>query len=191
MWARLLVNERVTKEERRQSPGEEVANAVSAGAGLIAAIAGTPLLLAFGIQRGSDWTVSGAAVFAATTVWLYLASTVYHVLPRNRAKRLSRLFDHMGIFLLIAGTYTPFTNALINEHHECLALIAEENCVAAASCNHGMDLNFDNGLTHTSSPLILFPGMLRIILGFAREATVVSRTGSTITLVNSSNSSCA
>ncbi|HTD13627.1 MAG TPA: hemolysin III family protein [Chthoniobacterales bacterium] len=103
------MNERVTSEERRQSPGEELANAVSAGAGLIAAIAGTPLLFAFGTQRGSDWTVAGAAIFAATTVWLYLASTVYHALPRTRAKRLFRLFDHMGIFLLIAGTYTPFT----------------------------------------------------------------------------------
>ena len=103
------MNERVTSEERRQSPGEEVANAVSAGAGLIAAIAGIPLLFAFGTQRGSDWNVAGAAVFAATTVWLYLASTVYHALPRTRAKRLFRLFDHMGIFLLIAGTYTPFT----------------------------------------------------------------------------------
>jgi hemolysin III len=103
------MNERVTSEERRQSPSEEVANAVSAGAGLIAAIAGIPLLFAFGTQRGSDWNVAGAAVFAATTVWLYLASTVYHVLPPTRAKRLFRLFDHMGIFLLIAGTYTPFT----------------------------------------------------------------------------------
>jgi hemolysin III len=104
-----LLNEGVTSEERRQSPSEEVANAVSAGAGLVAAIAGIPLLFAFGTQRGSDWTVAGASVFAATTVWLYLASTVYHALPRNRAKRLFRLFDHMGIFLLIAGTYTPFT----------------------------------------------------------------------------------
>jgi hemolysin III len=103
------MSERVTSEGRRQSPGEELANAVSAGVGLIAAIAGTPLLLAFGIQRGSDWTVAGALVFAATTIWLYLASTVYHALPRTRAKRLFRLFDHMGIFLLIAGTYTPFT----------------------------------------------------------------------------------
>ena len=103
------MNERVTSEERRQSPSEEVANAVSAGAGLIAAIAGIPLLFAFGTQRGGDWTVAGAAVFAATTVWLYLTSTVYHVLWRTRAKRRFRLFDHMGIFLLIAGTYTPFT----------------------------------------------------------------------------------
>ena len=83
MWARGLMNERVTSEERRQSPGEEVANAVSAGVGLIAAIGGIPLLFAFGIQRGSDWTVAGALIFAATTVWLYLASTVYHALPRT------------------------------------------------------------------------------------------------------------
>ena len=109
MWAIVLMNERVAREERLQSPGEEMANSLSAGAGLIAAIAGIPLLLAFATQRGSNWTVAGALVFAATTVWLYLASTVYHALPRNRAKRLFRLFDHMAIFLLIAGTYTPFT----------------------------------------------------------------------------------
>jgi len=70
------MNERVTREERLQSPGEEIANSVSAGAGLIAAIAGIPLLLAFATQRGSNWTVAGALVFAATTVWLYLASTM-------------------------------------------------------------------------------------------------------------------
>ena len=109
MCAIVLMNERVTREERLQSPGEEIANSLSAGAGLIAAIAGIPLLLAFATQRGSNWTVAGALVFSATTVWLYLASTVYHALPRNRAKRLFRLFDHMAIFLLIAGTYTPFT----------------------------------------------------------------------------------
>jgi hemolysin III len=103
------MNERVTREERLQSLGEEIANSVSAGVGLIAAIAGIPLLLASASQRGSNWTIAGALVYAATTVLLYLVSTVYHALPRNRAKRLFRLFDHMAIFLLIAGTYTPFT----------------------------------------------------------------------------------
>ena len=57
------MNERVTREERLQSLGEEIANSVSAGAGLIAAIAGIPLLLAFATQRGSNWTVAGALVF--------------------------------------------------------------------------------------------------------------------------------
>jgi hemolysin III len=94
--------------ERVQSPGEEIANSVSAGVGLIGAIAGIPLLLASASQRGSNWPVAGALVFAATTLLLYLASTIYHALPRNRAKRLFRLLDHMAIFLLIAGTYTPY-----------------------------------------------------------------------------------
>ncbi len=104
-----LMNERVTCERRFQSPGEEIANSVSAGVGLIAAIAGVPLLLASASRRGSYWTFAGALVYAATTVLLYLASTVYHALPRSRAKQLFQLFDHMVIFLLIAGTYTPFT----------------------------------------------------------------------------------
>ena len=81
MWAIVLMNERVTREDRLQSLGEEIANSVSAGAGLIA---GIPLLVAFATQRGSNWTVAGALVFAATTVWLYLASTVYHALPTLR-----------------------------------------------------------------------------------------------------------
>jgi hemolysin III len=51
----------------------------------------------------------GASVFAATIVLLYLASTLYHALPRNRAKRVLQVIDHGAIFLLIAGTYTPFT----------------------------------------------------------------------------------
>ena len=103
MWAIVLMNERVTREERLQSPGEEIANSVSAGTGLIAAIAGIPLLLAFATQRGSNWTVAGALVFSATTVWLYLASTVYHALPRNRGSGFSGHSTHMAIFLLIAG----------------------------------------------------------------------------------------
>ena len=65
MSAIVLMNERVTREERLQSLGEEIANSVSAGAGLIAAIAGIPLLLAFATQRGSNWTVAGALIFAS------------------------------------------------------------------------------------------------------------------------------
>jgi hemolysin III len=53
--------------------------------------------------------IVGASVFAGTMVVLYLASTLYHALPRNRAKRVFRILDHSAIFLLIAGTYTPFT----------------------------------------------------------------------------------
>jgi len=93
---------------RLQSFGEEIANSVSSGIGLMAVIAGIPLLVGSAIQRRNEFSLAGAIVFAAAMVTLYLTSTIYHALPRGRIKRLFRLFDHSAIFLLIAGTYTPF-----------------------------------------------------------------------------------
>ena len=95
-------------EERVQSRREEIANSVSSGVGLVAIIGGIPFLLGSAIQHGSKFSFAGAIIFAATMVSLYLSSTIYHALPRTKIKRLFRLFDHSAIFLLIAGTYTPF-----------------------------------------------------------------------------------
>src|SRR2546428_8367121 len=94
---------------RPQSPGEEIANAISHAVGLVATLVGVPFLIGHALRRGSTAGVVGASVFACTIVLLYLASTLYHALPRTRAKRLFRMFDHEAIFLFIAGTYTPFT----------------------------------------------------------------------------------
>lgn len=88
--------------------GEEIASSVSHGLGLIASLVAIPFLLIAAIRSGSAWSIVGASVFAATMVILYLASTLYHALPNNRAKGVFRVFDHAAIFLLIAGTYTPF-----------------------------------------------------------------------------------
>ena len=93
---------------RPQSPGEEIANSVSHGVGLVAALVAFPVLVVGGLQHGAS-AVVGAAVFGATMSLLYLTSTVYHALPENRAKRLFQILDHGAIYLLIAGTYTPFT----------------------------------------------------------------------------------
>jgi len=95
--------------EREQSLGEELANSISHGVGLIGALVASPLLIAYAVQRGSALFVVGASVFAATVVLLYLASTLYHALPRGTAKRVFQIIEHSAIFLLIAGTYTPFT----------------------------------------------------------------------------------
>ncbi|MGK2934608.1 MAG: PAQR family membrane homeostasis protein TrhA [Gemmatimonadaceae bacterium] len=95
--------------ERPQSRGEEIANSVSHGIGLLAALAGTPVLLVASARHGTSGNVVAAAIFAATTVLLYLASTIYHAVPHSRAKHVLRMIDHGAIFLLIAGTYTPFT----------------------------------------------------------------------------------
>jgi hemolysin III len=95
--------------EPDQSLGEEIANSVSHGVGLVAAMAATPLLLSHAAQRGGGHFLVGTSIFGATIMLLYLASTLYHALPRGKAKRVFQIIDHAAIFLLIAGTYTPFT----------------------------------------------------------------------------------
>lgn len=101
--------EALALRERPQSIGEEIANSVSHGIGLLAAVAAAPVLIVAAVQRGGAAGVVGASVFAATIVLLYLTSTLYHALPRNKAKQVFQILDHGAIFLLIAGTYTPFT----------------------------------------------------------------------------------
>ena len=93
---------------RPQSTGEEIANSVSHGIGLFATLVALPFLVAHALPRG-PLAVTGAAVFATTLALLYLASTLYHAIPHPRAKRVLRVLDHVAIYLLIAGTYTPFT----------------------------------------------------------------------------------
>jgi hemolysin III len=95
--------------EHTQSPGEEIANTVSHAVGLLAAVVATPVLVVSAVRHGGTARITGAVVFAAAMVLLYLTSTLYHALPRNRAKRVFQILDHAAIFLMIAGTYTPFT----------------------------------------------------------------------------------
>lgn len=95
--------------ERAQSLGEEIANSASHGLGLLAALAAFPVLVALAARGGSAAQVVGASVFATTAVLLYLASTLFHAVRAPRAKRVLQILDHSAIYLLIAGTYTPFT----------------------------------------------------------------------------------
>jgi hemolysin III len=95
--------------EWNQSRGEEIANSISHGAGLVGAAIGTPVLLIAAWERGSVPFMIGASVFAATMLLLYLGSTLYHAWPQTSFKCALQVVDHSAIFLLIAGTYTPFT----------------------------------------------------------------------------------
>ena len=99
----------VSTTGRAPSLGEEIANSVSHGVGFLLALVATPFLVVAAARRGDSAAIVGASVFAATTAVLYLASTLYHALPKNKAKQIFRVIDHSAIFLLIAGTYTPFT----------------------------------------------------------------------------------
>ena len=96
-------------QQRPQSLGEEIANSVSHGIGLFAALLAAPLLISDAVGRGNATAIVGASIFVGTLALLYLASTLYHALPHSKAKRVFRALDHGAIFLLIAGTYTPFT----------------------------------------------------------------------------------
>ena len=100
--------------ERRQSQGEEIANSVSHGVGFVMAVASAPVLISVTAQTGTSTNVVGASVFAVTMVLLYCASTLYHAVSHDGAKALFRKLDHGAIFLLIAGTYTPFTLGPLN-----------------------------------------------------------------------------
>lgn len=93
--------------DRPQSLSEEIANSVSHGVALLAAIAAMPYLLAPAHSLGVASLV-GNSVFAATMVLLYLSSTLYHALPPGRAKQVFLKLDHCAIYLFIAGSYTPF-----------------------------------------------------------------------------------
>jgi hemolysin III len=99
----------IPEHKRPQSVAEEIANGVSHGLALVACLIATPFLLSSASRLGDAWSVVGTAIFAGAMIFMYLSSTLYHVLPENRAKRVFRVLDHVAIFTLIAGTYTPFT----------------------------------------------------------------------------------
>lgn len=91
-----------------QSAGEEVANGISHGIGLLGAIIATPILLLAAFHHGDIPFFIGTIVFATTMLLVYMASTLYHGWPETHTKSLLQVIDHAAIFLLIAGTYTPF-----------------------------------------------------------------------------------
>ncbi|HMA03376.1 MAG: PAQR family membrane homeostasis protein TrhA [Gemmatimonas sp.] len=94
--------------EHHPSLGEEIANAITHGAGLLASLIALPVLIWSAARSHDGARITGAAIFGITLCLLYTASTLYHSFPRGRTKRLFRVLDHGAIYLLIAGTYTPF-----------------------------------------------------------------------------------
>ncbi len=96
----------------RETVAEEIANGVTHGVGLLLSIAGLAVLAGCASAFGDAWHVVSCSVYGATGVLMYAASTLYHSIPVPRARAVLRVLDHCAIFLLIAGTYTPF--ALVN-----------------------------------------------------------------------------
>lgn len=96
------------------SRGEEIAHAITHGVGVAGSALGLVALVVLAAQRGGARLIVGVAVFGATMVVLYAASTMYHALRAARAKQVFELLDHGAIYLLIAGSYTPFALVVLS-----------------------------------------------------------------------------
>jgi len=88
---------------------DELANALTHGIGLLLALVAVPVLIVLAATRGTGWHVVGVSIYGASLIALYAASTIYHAVQHPPAKRILRIIDQAAIYLLIAGTYTPFT----------------------------------------------------------------------------------
>lgn len=99
---------RINAEYRTLSIGEEIFNSITHGIGTLLSIAALVLLVVFAAIKGNAWHVVSFSIFGSTLVLLYLSSTLYHSFTKAKVKNIFARFDHAAIFLLIAGTYTPF-----------------------------------------------------------------------------------
>ena len=93
----------------REKVIEELANGITHGIGLALSVVGLIALIVLSVMRGNGWHIAGCTTFGVTLVLLYTASTLYHTFHNPRLKRILKVLDHTAIYLLIAGTYTPFT----------------------------------------------------------------------------------
>ena len=98
-----------TSNVRPYTIGEEIWHCSIHGMGIILSIAGLVILAALSAIHGNAWTVVSTVIFGVTMTMLYTASTLYHAVPNQEAKKILKKFDHIAIYYLIAGTYTPFT----------------------------------------------------------------------------------
>ena len=140
--------------------GEEITHAITHGLGLLLSIAGLAVLVVAAISRGDTWHLVGCAVFGATLVLLYAASTLYHGVHHPRAKRVLRHLDHAAIYLLIAGSYTPFTLVSLRGGWgwTLLALVW-----GLAILGIALQVTRPSGLRRAAVPIYLVMGWLAVI----------------------------
>lgn len=96
--------------------GEEIFNSVTHGIGALLSVVGLTVMIIFAALFGNVWQVVSVSIYGATLVILYTMSTLYHALTNEKAKKIFQIFDHSSIYLLIAGTYTPYTLVLLRQH---------------------------------------------------------------------------
>jgi hemolysin III len=102
------MTDRGLNDDEGESFAEEIANTITHGIGAVLSVAGLVVMVLLATVSTNPLSVTAVAVFGSMLVLLYLISTLYHAIPHGKAKRILKLLDHITIFLLIAGTYTPF-----------------------------------------------------------------------------------
>lgn len=111
LYLRLLINrkgESNMKDINFYTKGEEIANAITHGVGAVLAVTAAVLLIVFSAMSGDPWKIVSFTIYGVTLIIMYLGSTLYHSIPNQKAKKVFRVIDHSSIYLLIAGSYTPF-----------------------------------------------------------------------------------
>lgn len=99
---------------------EEIANSITHGIGALLSIAGLVLMIVFAAIFGNAWHVVSVSIYGGTLVILYTMSTLYHAITHEKAKKILRIIDHSSVYLLIAGTYTPYTLIVLREYSTSL-----------------------------------------------------------------------
>lgn len=104
-----MTGEDQSKHAHPYSLGEEIANAITHGVGALLSIVALVVLIGLAAVYGNGWHLASAIVYGVTMFMLYMASTLYHAITNAKARHVFKVIDHASIYLLIAGTYTPFT----------------------------------------------------------------------------------
>lgn len=160
----------------RPTAREEFAHAASHAFGLIASLIGLGVLVSAAWMRGDSHHVIGCSVFGTSLVLCYATSTLYHAWHEPRTKRLLQLIDYIAIYLLIAGTYTPF---LLASHGDSSATTLLIIIWGLAALGIGMELVRKSETRRTSIALYLFMGFL-IVFAVDPVAKVVEPFGMTL-----------
>lgn len=103
--------------------GEEIANSITHGVGVVLSIVGSVLLILESLKTSNNYAIVGVCVYCTSLIILYLGSTLYHSIPGRLAKKVLRILDHSSIYLLIAGTYTPIILILMNSDKKSLYIL--------------------------------------------------------------------
>ena len=172
------IDELFAAPEWDQSRREEIANSVSHAFGLAAAIVATPFLCMAAARQPSQALFIGTMIFVATMWLLYLCSTLYHAWPQTRWKCALQIVDHAAIFLLIAGTYSPFTLGPLRG-----ALGWTIFSVVWLVALVGVVFKFRTGVRWKKLSLILYLGMGWLILLAFRQFVLVVPTATVIWLL--------